>query len=155
VVIDKSVALLDILDTAGQEEYSAMREQYMRTGEGFLLVYSVTSRDSFENLKKFFSLILRVKDSNQFPMIIVGNKCDLADSRQVSTQEGKDLAKSLGCRFIETSSYTKYHVDDAFFELVREIRNFHISVLGKNEGPQKPAKTSVLKKVKASACSVM
>jgi len=85
VVIDKSVALLDILDTAGQEEYSAMREQYMRTGEGFLLVYSVTSRDSFENLKKFFSLILRVKDSNQFPMIIVGNKCDLTDSRQVST----------------------------------------------------------------------
>jgi len=49
-VIDEEVALLDVLDTAGQEEYSAMREQYMRTGEGFLLVYSITSRNSFEEM---------------------------------------------------------------------------------------------------------
>lgn len=52
-VIDEEVALLDVLDTAGQEEYSAMREQYMRTGEGFLLVYSITSRNSFEEISTF------------------------------------------------------------------------------------------------------
>lgn len=75
-----------MLDTAGQEEYSAMREQYMRTGEGFLLVYSINSRQSFEEVKTFQQQILRVKDRDYFPMILVGNKCDLEAERQVSSQ---------------------------------------------------------------------
>lgn len=85
-VIDDEVALLDVLDTAGQEEYSAMREQYMRTGEGFLLVYSITSRQSFEEISTFQQQILRVKDKDYFPIIIVGNKCDLDSEREVSRQ---------------------------------------------------------------------
>jgi len=85
-VIDEEVALLDVLDTAGQEEYSAMREQYMRTGEGFLLVYSITSRQSFEEIVTFQQQILRVKDKDYFPIIVVGNKCDLESERQVSTE---------------------------------------------------------------------
>lgn len=85
-VIDDEVALLDVLDTAGQEEYSAMREQYMRTGEGFLLVYSITSRQSFEEIMTFQQQILRVKDKDYFPIIVVGNKCDLESERQVSKQ---------------------------------------------------------------------
>jgi small GTP-binding protein len=75
-----------VLDTAGQEEYSAMREQYMRTGEGFLLVYSITSRQSFEEILTFQQQILRVKDKDYFPMIVVGNKCDLENEREVSTE---------------------------------------------------------------------
>lgn len=85
-VIDDEVALLDVLDTAGQEDYSAMREQYMRTGEGFLLVYSITSRQSFEEILTFQQQILRVKDKDYFPIIIVGNKCDLDSEREVSRQ---------------------------------------------------------------------
>lgn len=85
-VIDDEVALLDVLDTAGQEEYSAMREQYMRTGEGFLLVYSINSRQSFEEILTFRQQILRVKDKDYFPIIIVGNKCDLDSERLVSRQ---------------------------------------------------------------------
>jgi GTPase KRas protein len=85
-VIDDEVALLDVLDTAGQEEYSAMREQYMRTGEGFLLVYSITSRQSFEEITTFQQQILRVKDKDYFPMVVVGNKCDLESDRDVSRQ---------------------------------------------------------------------
>ena len=85
-VIDNEVALLDVLDTAGQEEYSAMREQYMRTGEGFLLVYSINSRQSFEEILTFKEQILRVKDKDYFPIIIVGNKCDLDGERVVSRQ---------------------------------------------------------------------
>lgn len=80
------MALLDVLDTAGQEEYSAMREQYMRTGEGFLLVYSINSRQSFEEISTFQQQILRVKDKDYFPIIIVGNKCDLDTERVVSRQ---------------------------------------------------------------------
>ena len=77
---------MDVLDTAGQEEYSAMREQYMRTGEGFLLVYSITSRQSFEEIAVFQQQILRVKDKDAFPIIVVGNKCDLEGEREVSTE---------------------------------------------------------------------
>nr|CAH7744143.1 unnamed protein product [Callosobruchus chinensis] len=73
-VIDDIPAKLDILDTAGQEEFSAMREQYMRSGEGFLLVFSVTERSSFDEIYKFHRQILRVKDRDEFPMLMVGNK---------------------------------------------------------------------------------
>lgn len=63
--------------------FSAMREQYMRTGEGFLLVYSITSRSSFEEISTFHQQILRVKDKDSFPVIVVANKCDLEYERQV------------------------------------------------------------------------
>jgi len=124
-VIDDEVALLDVLDTAGQEEYSAMREQYMRTGEGFLLVYAITSRASFDEIKGFQQQILRVKDKDYFPVIIVANKCDLEYEREVSSQEGRDLARSFGCRFIESSAKQRINVDEAFYNLVREIRRYN------------------------------
>jgi len=60
-----------------------MREQYMRTGEGFILVYSITARESFEEINQFHQQILRVKDKDNFPMVLVGNKCDLEYERQV------------------------------------------------------------------------
>lgn len=92
VVIDGETCLLDILDTAGQEEYSAMRDQYMRTGEGFLLVFAVNSAKSFEDIGSYREQIKRVKDAEEVPMVLVGNKCDLqawavdmAQAREVST----------------------------------------------------------------------
>lgn len=72
------------MDTAGQEEFSAMREQYMRSGEGFLLVFSVTDHSSFDEMSKFHKQILRVKDRDEFPMLMVGNKADLDHQRSVS-----------------------------------------------------------------------
>lgn len=123
-VIDEEVALLDILDTAGQEEYSAMREQYMRTGEGFLLVYSIIERGSFEEIQGFYQQILRVKDRDTFPMILIGNKADLEGERQVSNQEGKDTAKALNLAYVETSAKQRVNVDLAFHELVRIIRKY-------------------------------
>lgn len=124
-VIDDEVALLDVLDTAGQEEYSAMREQYMRTGEGFLLVYSISSRQSFEEIMTFQQQILRVKDKDYFPIIVVGNKCDLESERQVAKQEGEALARQFGCKFIETSAKSRINVDNAFYNIVREIRRYN------------------------------
>ncbi|KAI9497232.1 ras-like protein 1 [Zychaea mexicana] len=124
-VIDSETALLDVLDTAGQEEYSAMREQYMRNGEGFLLVYSITSRMSFEEITTFYQQICRVKDRDYFPMVLVANKSDLEADRQVSSQEGRDLARQFGCQFLETSAKQRIHVDDAFYQVVRDIRRFN------------------------------
>ncbi|CAG7919125.1 unnamed protein product [Penicillium olsonii] len=124
-VIDDEVALLDVLDTAGQEEYSAMREQYMRTGEGFLLIYSITSRQSFEEIMTFQQQILRVKDKDYFPIIVVANKCDLEKDRVVSEQEGEALARQFNCKFIETSAKSRINVENAFYDLVREIRRYN------------------------------
>ncbi|KAI5293898.1 Ras GTPase [Ascosphaera atra] len=102
-----------------------MREQYMRTGEGFLLVYSITSRQSFEEIMTFQQQILRVKDKDYFPMIVVGNKCDLEKERVVSKQEGEDLARDFGCKFIETSAKSRINVENAFYDIVREIRRYN------------------------------
>ena len=129
-MIDDEVALLDVLDTAGQEEYSAMREQYMRTGEGFLLVYSITSRQSFEEIMTFEQQILRVKDKDYFPIILVGNKCDLEQERAVSREEGAALARRFNCKFIETSAKSKINVENAFYDLVREIRRYNREMSG-------------------------
>jgi len=121
-VIDDKVAHLDILDTAGQEEFSAMREQYMRTGEGFLLVFSVTDRSSFDEISKFRTQILRVKDKDEFPMILVGNKSDLESERTVSTAEGQELGRVLKITYLESSAKQRINVDAAFHDLVRAIR---------------------------------
>ena len=87
-MIDDEVTILDILATAGQEEYSAMREQYMRTGEGFLCVYESDSKNSFEDVALFHRQILRVKDRESFPVIIVGLK---QSDCLVTPQQGADL----------------------------------------------------------------
>ncbi|KAK4099338.1 ras-domain-containing protein [Parathielavia hyrcaniae] len=129
-IVDDEVALLDVLDTAGQEEYSAMREQYMRTGEGFLLVYSITSRESFEEIRTFQQQILRVKDKDVFPMVVVGNKLDLAHERKVSVEEGQMLAEEFKCKFLETSAKTNTNVEQAFYEVVRAIRKYNREIQG-------------------------
>ncbi|KAK0518053.1 RAS1 protein [Tilletia horrida] len=102
-----------------------MREQYMRAGEGFLLVYSITSRNSFDEISTFHQQILRVKDQDYFPVTVVANKCDLEYERQVTSHEGRELAKQFGCRFIETSAKQRINVDEAFSSLVREIRRYN------------------------------
>eukprot|EP01089_Gocevia_fonbrunei_P012658 TRINITY_DN3054_c0_g1_i7.p1 TRINITY_DN3054_c0_g1~~TRINITY_DN3054_c0_g1_i7.p1 ORF type:complete len:206 (-),score=53.65 TRINITY_DN3054_c0_g1_i7:78-656(-) len=122
VTIDADSCLLDILDTAGQEEYSAFKDQYMRTGQGFLCVYAITSRTSFDEISSFREQILRVKDEDKVPMVLVGNKSDLENERVVATSEGNDLSKSFGCAFLETSAKTRVNVEESFYQLVREIK---------------------------------
>jgi small GTP-binding protein len=101
-----------------------MREQYMRNGEGFLLVYSIIDRNSFEEIQTFHSQILRVKDKDDFPMMLVGNKCDLESERTVSSEEGAALAAQLNVTHLETSAKQRVNVDMAFHDLVRNIRKY-------------------------------
>uniref|UniRef100_A0A915I063 Uncharacterized protein n=1 Tax=Romanomermis culicivorax TaxID=13658 RepID=A0A915I063_ROMCU len=124
-IIDERICKLDVVDTAGQEEFSAMREQYMRTGDGFLLVYSVTDRDSFDQIAKVYSQIVRIKDRSDYPTILMANKVDLQEKRLVSRAEGELLAKQLnGLQYAEVSAKYRLNVDQTFHDLVRLIRTF-------------------------------
>jgi len=141
-VIDDVVARLDILDTAGQEEFSAMREQYMRSGEGFLLVFSLTDRNSYEEIYKFHKQILRVKDRDEFPMMLVANKCDLEHHRVISQSEVQQLGQQLKIPYLECSAKLRMNVDVAFHDTVRLVRKFQQL----ERPPIRPIKTQKSKK---------
>ena len=105
IYIDDELVRLSILDTAGQEEFRAMRDQYLRTGDGFLLVFSVCDRPSFEEIFKFHKQILRSKDVDEFPMLIIANKCDLdtEGKRVVTSEELERVSKELSKFYISNS----------------------------------------------------
>lgn len=139
-MIDNQACMLEVLDTAGQEEYTALRDQWIRDGEGFVLVYSISSRSSFTRIKRFHHQIQRVKESTAsspsypgspisaanpsapVPIMLVGNKSDRIAEREVSTQEGHALARELGCEFVEASAKNYINVDKAFYDVVRILR---------------------------------
>jgi len=146
--------MLEVLDTAGQEEYTALRDQWIRDGEGFVLVYSITSRNSFQRIQKFHNQVQRVKESGNpssptgtnylspqmnslpsfggpVPVMLVGNKSDKQHERQVSQQEGQALARELGCEFVEASAKNCVNVEKAFYDVVRLLRRQRMSASNK------------------------
>ena len=113
VEVDGQQCMLEILDTAGTEQFTAMRDLYMKNGQGFVLVYSITAQSTFNDLQDLREQILRVKDSEEVPMVLVGNKCDLEDERVVGKDQGLNMAKMFGsCSFMETSAKAKIGVND-------------------------------------------
>ncbi|KCV69482.1 Ras-like protein Rap-1b [Fonticula alba] len=123
IELDGQSFMLEILDTAGTEQFTAMRDMYMRNGHGFILVYSIVSEDTFKELNGVRARILSVKDTEEIPpMILVGNKCDLNDQRTVTKQRGIDLAKEFqNIAFLETSAKLRTNVNETFETLVRQI----------------------------------
>jgi len=121
VEVDGVACLLDILDTAGQEEYSALRDAYMKTGQGFIIVYDITEALSLETVTELRQKILRTKQAADVPIMLVGNKCDLADKRVILKSKGEDLAAEFKCSFLEASAKNNTNVKEIFEQLVREI----------------------------------
>ncbi|XP_018431280.1 PREDICTED: ras-related and estrogen-regulated growth inhibitor [Nanorana parkeri] len=105
------------------QEDPLQREGHMRWGEGFLLVYDITDRGSFDDVMSFKNSLDEVKKPKNVTFILVGNKADLTHSRRVSTAEGESLAADLSCAFYECSACTgEGNITEAFHELCREIR---------------------------------
>jgi len=120
--VDNKACMLAIMDTAGQEEYSSLRDQYLNTGEGFVLVYSVTSLNSFEYINSLHKSITRLKEQpHELPMVLVGNKCDLLDNRVVKIEDGEELAKRNNWGFVESSAKNDINIEKIFHTLVRLI----------------------------------
>lgn len=119
-----------------------MRELYMKNGEGFVLVFSITSQRSLEDLDPIRQGIIRHKNSSNVPMVLVGNKCDLEKKREVDTKEGKELAKQYGCPFLESSAKGDINISEIFYSLIDQI-------WAKNGGP--PSNSTK----KASRCMIL
>ncbi|XP_016390285.1 ras-related protein Rap-1b-like [Sinocyclocheilus rhinocerous] len=135
VEVDGQQCMLEILDTAGTEQFTAMRDLYMKNGQGFALVYSITAQSTFNDLQDLREQILRVKDTDDVPMILVGNKCDLEDERVVGKEQsmilvgnkcdledervvGKEQGQNLArqwnsCAFLESSAKSKINVNES------------------------------------------
>jgi len=119
--IDGKALQVEILDTAGQDAYTPLRETFMHTGDGFLLVYSITDDQTLEDLRGIREQILRVHRDHKVPMVVVGNKLDAASERAISVQEGEALAEEFHASFLEVSARTKYRVKEAFDMIVRKV----------------------------------
>ncbi|KAM6955339.1 ras-related protein Ral-B-like [Lycodopsis pacificus] len=128
VVLNGEEVQIDILDTAGMEDYAAIRDNYYRSGEGFLLVFSITEQESFSDLVEFREQILRVKaEEDKIPLLVVGNKSDLEERRQVSVDEARGKAEEWGVQYVETSAKTRANIDKVFFDLMREVQDKKMS----------------------------
>ncbi|ATZ52633.1 Bcrsr1 [Botrytis cinerea B05.10] len=122
IEVDGRQCMLEILDTAGTEQFTAMRELYMKTGQGFLLVFSITSQSSLNELSELRETIIRIKDDENVPIVIVGNKSDLEQDRVVSRQAAFNVSQSWGnAPYYETSARRRANVDEVFIDLCRQI----------------------------------
>jgi len=141
-IIDGECHLLSILDTAGVEDFSAVRHHYMLTGDGFLCVYSITSKISFNEIPNLIEDINRLKDLDQVPIVVAGNKSDLEQFREVPIVEGTRFCKSQRIPFMEVSAKARLNVEQVFEEVVRQILKLK---------PPAPTKD----KKKKSTCNMM
>lgn len=123
--LDNKTVMLDVLDTAGQDDFAALRDAWMREAEGFLLVYSITKRATFDEVVALHARIMRVKEDeeSEVHLVLVGNKCDLEEQRTVAMSEGQSLAEEWGCPFYETSAKNKINHIEPFFDCARLIRD--------------------------------
>lgn len=136
--------MLDILDTAGQEEYKALRDEYMRSADGFVLVFDLTNRKTFDELGEFQKHITRCKDNPYPPLILAGNKCDFPESdRKVTPQEIEQLSAKWKVKYFETSAKLRKNVDESFNGVVNAIMS------------QRKKPTTEEKKEKKKGCNLL
>ncbi|KAM5312667.1 ras-related protein Ral-A-like [Glossophaga mutica] len=150
VVLDGEEVQIDIVDPVGQEDYAAIKDNYVRTREGFLCVFSITEMQSFAATADLRELILRVKEDENVPFLLVGNRSDLEDERQVSVQEAKARAKQWNVNYVEASAETRTNVDKIFFDLMREIRARKMEESREKKG--KKERKSLVKKMIERFC---
>ena len=115
---DGSIIKLRVLDTAGQEKFNALSESYYKQADCCLLMYDITSMESFERVKDYYIKTIKKNCKEGIKIILLGNKTDLNNKRQVSDDDGKDLAEENGYIFMESSCKDNYNVSDAFTALV-------------------------------------
>ncbi|XP_057693733.1 ras-related protein Rab-8B-like [Corythoichthys intestinalis] len=120
IELDGKRVKLQIWDTAGQERFRTITTAYYRGAMGIMLVYDISNEKSFENIKNWIRNIEEHASSDVEKMVL-GNKCDMTDRRQVSKDRGEKLAIDYGVKFMETSAKTSLNVEEAFYTMGRDI----------------------------------
>uniref|UniRef100_A0A672YMF1 small monomeric GTPase n=1 Tax=Sphaeramia orbicularis TaxID=375764 RepID=A0A672YMF1_9TELE len=120
IELDGKKIKLQIWDTAGQERFRTITTAYYRGAMGIMLVYDITNEKSFDNIRNWIRNI-EEHASSDVERMILGNKCDMNDKRQVSKEKGEKLAIDYGIKFLETSAKSSINVEEAFFTLARDI----------------------------------
>jgi len=136
--------VLEILDTAGQETFHAMRELYIKTGEGYALIYSITSKQSLIDLEP---LLLGITERNlikDVPIVLVGNKCDLENKRTVGPDAARELAKKYNCPFMESSAKLNINIEEIFHNLIRLTWLYNPSFKTKSKHQKKDKSSSCI-----------
>ena len=123
---------IKIWDTAGQERFKSMSVNVIKNVEGLILTYSIINRESFQNMDSWLQKLNDASDLSKKPVIIVGNKIDLEDKRQVTTKEGEEFAKNHGYNFFEVSAKTGKNVKEAFYDIFEQLyKIFEEEITGK------------------------
>jgi len=112
---------LEIIDTAGQDEHSSFQPHLALGIHGYILVYSVTDRFSFGLVKTLNDKILNAIGQDKVPRVLVGNKIDLSNSREIPTTEGQTVANEWGCSFVECSAKQNTNISVVFISMIQEI----------------------------------
>jgi len=120
ITIDSNQIKLQIWDTAGQEKFRSITRSYYRGAAGCLLVYDITRRETFEHLPTWLDDCRKYSNQN-ITIMLIGNKSDSENKRQVSKEEGEEFARKNNLTFVETSAKTSDNVEHAFFESSRNI----------------------------------
>jgi len=113
---------LELIDTAGTEQFTTMHDLYMKNGQGFVVVFSLISDNTFADTQTIRGQICKVKEMNNVPMVLVGNKSDLGKDRSVSIEEARSLSdREFGGNYFETSAVTGENIKELFENLIRQI----------------------------------
>ena len=122
-VINNKTINIKLWDTAGQERYKSLTQNYFKNAEGVLLTYDITNSESFDNLKEWISSIKKNMEGKDIfiPVIIIGNKIDMEESRETSKEDAEKFAKENNYKYFETSAKTGEGVDNAIRELIIQI----------------------------------
>merc|ERR1712217_572409 len=118
---DGKTVKLQISDTAGQERFRTITSSYYRGAHGIIIVYDVTDKESFNNVKHWVQEIEKYA-ADGVNKLLVGNKCDLASKKVVQYDEAKELADGLNIQFMETSAKNSHNVEKTFQSMAREIK---------------------------------